>query len=147
MKSGTRRGMNLDVALVWIHVTANVFWIGSIVAVGMLVCAESVDAKTRGSLAADLYRKLAAPAFAVSFLAGAARLFSDPAYYFKQTHFMHLKLLFVLIVIALHHVIGARAKKLASGQATDAGPTKMLLGVLAVSAAIATFAVVFKLPA
>lgn len=139
--------MKLDVALVWIHVTANIFWIGAIVAVGLLVCADKVDAKLRGALAADIYKKVAAPAFGLSFLAGAGRLFADTAYYFKQTHFMHLKLLFALIVIGLHHVIGARAKKLASGEATDAGPTKALLGVLAVSAAIAVFAVVFKLPA
>lgn len=135
-----------DVALIWLHVTANLFWIGSITGVGLLVLAEGTEPKVRGALAASLYRRVAAPAFVVSFLAGAARLFADTAYYFKQTHFMHGKLLFAVIVIGLHHVIGARAKKLESGEASDAGPTKALLGALAVCAAAAAFSAIFKLP-
>ncbi len=144
--AATKRSMNTDVALVWLHVTANLFWIGGITAVGLLVLATSVDPKVRGGLAVTVYQRLAAPAFVVSFIAGTARLFSDTAYYFKQTHFMHGKLLFALIVIGLHHVIGARAKKLASGETTEPGPTKVLLGVLAGCAALAALTVIFKLP-
>jgi putative membrane protein len=138
--------MTADIALVWLHLTANLFWIGAITAVGALVLASGTEAKVRGALAASVYQKIAAPAFVVSFLAGAARLFSDTAYYFKATHFMHAKLLFAVIVIGLHHVIGARAKKLANGEASDAGPTKALLGVLVACAAAAAFTAIFKLP-
>ena len=52
----------------------------------------------RGQLATVIYQRLAAPAFVASFVAGMARLFSDTSYYFKQTHFMHAKLLFAVIV-------------------------------------------------
>jgi putative membrane protein len=138
MKAGT--------FLVWLHVTANIFWVGAIAAVALIVMAARFDAKLRGELASAIYQRLAAPAFVVSFVAGAARLFSDTGYYFKQTHFMHAKLLFAVIVIALHHVIGARAKKLARAEATDAGPTGALLVALAVFAAAATFTVIFRLP-
>ena len=65
-----------------------------------------------------------------------------------QTHAMaygwfHAKLLFALIVIGLHHVIGARAKKMAAGDA-DAGPTKVLGIVLAVCGALAAFVAVWR---
>ena len=73
-------------------------------------------------------------------------MFSDTGYYFKQTHFMHAKLLFALIVIGVHHVIGARAKRFASGETSDPGPVKALLGVLAFGAAAAAFTAIFKLP-
>ncbi|MBM4360496.1 MAG: hypothetical protein FJ096_20505 [Deltaproteobacteria bacterium] len=135
-----------DVALIWIHVTANLFWIGSITAVGALVLATNTDAKVRGALAASIYQRVAAPAFVVSFLAGSAKLFAHTVHYFKETHFMHAKLLFAVIVIGLHHVIGARAKKLATGEVADAGPTKALLAVLVASAALAAFTVIFELP-
>ncbi|MBM4374895.1 MAG: hypothetical protein FJ095_07405 [Deltaproteobacteria bacterium] len=138
--------MTGDTTLIWLHLTANLFWIGAITAVAALVLATGTDPKVRGALAAGVYQKVAAPAFVVSFLAGAARLFSDTAYYFKATHFMHAKLLFAVIVIGLHHVIGARAKKLASGEVRDEGPTKALLGVLIASAALAAFTAIFKLP-
>lgn len=136
--------MNADTVLIWSHVAANVFWIGAIAAVAVVILAEGPEPKVRGELAAAIYRRLAAPAFIVSFVAGAARLFSDPAYYFEQTHFMHAKLLLALIVIGLHHVIGARAKRLASGEAKDAGPTRILLAILAICAVGAVFTVRFK---
>ncbi len=139
--------MNLDLALIWLHVTANVFWIGAIAAVAVIMLAQSAEPKVRGALAAAVYRRLAAPAFVVSFLGGAARLFSDTTHYFKETHFMHAKLLFALIVIGIHHVLGARAKKLESGAVKDAGPTGALLATLAVCAAAAAFTALFHLPA
>lgn len=135
-----------DLALKWLHVTANLFWIGSITAVAVLVLATSIDAKVRGQIATGLYQRLAAPAFVASFIAGAARLFSETEYYFRTTHFMHAKLLFALIAIGLHHAIGARAKKLATGETVDVGPTRILLGGLAISAALAAATVIFKLP-
>jgi putative membrane protein len=144
--------MNADTVLTWLHVAANVFWIGAIAAVAVVIMVQGPDAaghphpepKVRGQLARAIYARLAAPAFVVSVAAGAARLFSDTAYYFKQTHFMHAKLLFAVVVIAVHHVIGARAKKLESGEAKDAGPTGILLGVLAVCAIAAVFTVRFR---
>ena len=107
--------MKLETAFVWLHVVGNVFWIGSIVAVGMLLLAEAADPKTRGELARGLYLRIAVPAFAVSLTAGLTRLLMDTSYYFTEHHWMHGKLAFALGVIALHHVIGARAKKLAAG--------------------------------
>jgi putative membrane protein len=135
--------------LVAIHVTANVVWIGSILAVGRLLAAAEGDAKIRGVLARRVYRSLAVPAFATSFVAGALRLALSPDYYFVATHFMHAKLLLALVVIALHHVIGGRAKKAAAAAgdaaaaATGTSAPALELG-LAVAAAGAIFLAVMK---
>jgi putative membrane protein len=137
--------MKPDLTLVWLHVTGNLFWIGAIVAVAIVILADKGDAKLRGELAHKIYLRAAVPAFVVSFFAGAIRLMMDASLYMKQP-WMHAKLLFVLIVIGLHHVIGARAKKLANGDVDSAGPTKTLAIVLAVCAALAAFFVVTKMP-
>lgn len=136
----------LDLALIWLHVTGNVVWIGSILAVAAILTASVADAKARGELGQRVYVHVAVPAFVLSFVAGTARLLLDPRYYLVSHHWMHGKLLFALAVIALHHIIGARARKLARGTVQDAGPTAIMAAVLAVSAVVAVFFAIFKLP-
>ena len=140
----------MDLALIWLHVSGNLVWIGAILAVGVAILASASKAgearKAGAEIAVTIYQRLAVPAFVVSFVAGAIRLFMDPGFYLKQHHWMHAKLPLALAVIALHHVIGARAKKLALGTVQDAGPTAILTVALAVSAAGAAFFVISKLP-
>jgi len=59
---------------------------------------------------------------------------------------MHAKLPLALGVIALHHVIGGRAKKLARGTVQDGGPAAILTVALAVLAVLAAFVAIFKVP-
>jgi protoporphyrinogen IX oxidase len=134
----------MDTLLIWLHVVGNLVWIGAILAVGVTILGKAGDAKTRGEIALGIYMRLAVPAFVTSFVFGMARLLSDPSYYLKQHHWMHAKLLLALIVIALHHVIGARAKKLARGTVQDAGPAAILTAVLAVAAVGAAFFAIYK---
>lgn len=136
----------MDLLLVWLHVVGNLVWIGAILAVGVTILGKAGDPKTRGEIALGIYKSLAVPAFVISFVAGAARLLSDPAFYLKQHHWMHAKLPLALTVIALHHVIGGRAKKLARGTVQDAGPAAILTTVLAVAAVGAAFFAIFKVP-
>lgn len=127
-----------------LHVAANVVWIGSILAVGRIIEVNEGDAKIRGALALKVYKGLAVPAFGVSFVAGVVRLLLNPDYYFVQTHFMHAKLLFALVVIGLHHVMGARAKKVANGDADAAAAVPALtLGILG-AAVLVVFLAVMK---
>jgi putative membrane protein len=137
--------MKVDLALIWLHVVGNVFWIGSIVAVAVVLLADKPDAKARGALAHMLYLRLAAPAFVLSFVAGLARFMMDIGSYGK-TPWMHIKLTFALVAIGLHHVIGARAKKMANGDAADAGPTRGLMIGLAVCVVAAVFLVIMRIP-
>jgi putative membrane protein len=117
-----------------LHVLVNLFWIGGIVAVGLVLSAKGAPPKERGALAHFVYRRLAAPAFGISFLLGLGRLALSPAYYFKLTHFMHLKLTLALAVIALHHILGARARRAAAGDATAVEGTGRLVSALALLA-------------
>ncbi len=135
----------MDLALIWLHVSGNIVWIGSIMAVGVVLLGKA-DPKARGEIAYDIYRRLAVPSFVVSFVCGAVRLGLDPKYYLKDHHWMHGKLTLALAVIALHHVIGARAKKTAQGTVQEPGPAGMLTAILAVAAIGAAFFAIFKLP-
>lgn len=125
--------------LLVLHVTLDLVWIGSILSVAALLLppADGVDA-ARGKLALELYKRIAVPAFVGAFLFGAARLSLDLRLYFVQTHFMHAKLTLALVVIALHHMIGARARRVANDPKTPSGPVRgwavtLLLGAAAVS--------------
>jgi putative membrane protein len=117
-----------------LHVLCNLFWIGSIVSVGLILAAKVASAQERGALAHLVYRRVSAPAFGLSFLFGLGRLALSPAFYFKVTHFMHLKLTLALGVIALHHVLGARARRAAAGEAGAVNGAGRLLAGLAVLA-------------
>ncbi|HRI63207.1 MAG TPA: CopD family protein [Polyangium sp.] len=133
-------------ALVWLHIVGNLVWIGSILAVAATLTGQSGEAKIRGELGLRIYKSLAVPAFVLSFVAGTVRLAMDTKHYLVEHHWMHGKLLFALVVIGIHHVIGARAKKLAHGTVQDAGPTATMAIVLLVSAIIAAFFVIFQVP-
>jgi protoporphyrinogen IX oxidase len=135
-----------QIALVWLHIVGNLVWIGSILAVAATITGQAGEAKIRGELGLRIYRALSVPAFVTSFVAGTARLLMDTKYYLSEHHWMHGKLLFALIVIGIHHVIGGRAKKLARGSVQDAGPTATMAAVLLVSAIIAAFFVIFRVP-
>jgi putative membrane protein len=136
--------MRSDAVLVWLHVIGNLFWIGAVAAAGLLLVVEHGERVPRAELALILHRRLAMPAFVLSFVAGTARLALEPRYYFVEHHWMHGKLVFALAAIALHHVLGARARKIARG--APVGPARALVAAFAVCAAAAAFFVLLRLP-
>jgi protoporphyrinogen IX oxidase len=128
----------LESLLVTIHVIANLIWIGSIVSVGVLLSTATPENAQGNALAArKIYLSLSTPAFGVSFLFGLARL-SMSASTYMHLHWFHAKLTFALAVIALHHVIGAKAKRAAAAVNNDA-PRSMHSGK---SSAILTSALI-----
>jgi putative membrane protein len=139
--------MDTRTLLVVLHVTANLVWIGSIASVGWLTAAaagqEPAAAKLVGDLAYRLYRKAAVPAFLASFAFGVLRLAADAGAY-MQLHWFHGKLTFALGVIALHHVIGAKARKTAAGSMQAPASSAILVGVLLVCAFGSVLFVLFK---
>src|SRR4029079_16065275 len=102
------------------------------------------ELKARAAVAREIYRKLAAPAFGISFIAGVAPLVLDADLYFVQTKYMHANLLFALIAIGLHHVIGAKAKRAAGPESKEPGNVAVLAAILLVSAGAAAFFVLLK---
>lgn len=131
-------------ALRVIHVIADLFWIGSICAVALLLAKGPGDARQRGGSARLIYQTIAVPSFVAAFLAGAILLGTNLLLYFKTTHYMHGKLPLTIGVIAIHHILGSRAKKMEAGEIQDAGSALQLGGALAVMAVLATGLVMLK---
>jgi putative membrane protein len=137
--------------LLALHVTANLVWIGSITCVGWLLFTAGgaskgstpADAKTIADLAARIYRRIATPAFAVSFAFGLTQLVLRFDYYMKA-HWFHGKLTFALVVIALHHIIGAKSKRAASGSVQPGGSGAILTVALLVCAFATVVFAVYK---
>jgi putative membrane protein len=137
-------GSVLFTTLVAVHVAANLVWIGSILSVAVAMVARTEDPRAGAQIAYELYRRLATPAFVVSFIAGVTRLVIDLQLYFVTTKYMHGKLLFAAIVIALHHMIGGRAKAVSTGRRSTPGPVGVQALMLFISAIAATLFVIFK---
>ena len=130
--------------LVGFHVAANLVWIGSILSVAFTLMTRTGDLRVGAQIAYELYRKLAIPAFVVSFVTALARLLMSIELYFVETKYMHGKLLFAAIVIVLHHVIGGSAKAVAGGRRSSPGPVGVLAFLLGTSAVAATLFVIMK---
>jgi len=111
----------LNWILLYLHLLANLVWIGSILALALILHAGPASPRERGALGRRLQRSLAEPAFGISFLAGSSRLLLNYEYYFLQTKFMPVKLALALGVIAIHYALAARARHLEGGQRKDDG--------------------------
>jgi putative membrane protein len=134
----------LENTLVAIHVMANLVWIGTIASVGWLTAAAAkADNRDAAKLAHNLYLRAAVPAFLASFAFGVSRLLLAPKYY-MSAHWFHGKLTGVIIVIALHHVIGSKAKKVAAGSMQAGRSGGILVGALLAAAFLSVACVVLK---
>ena len=130
--------------LVSLHLFANMVWIGSISSVGALVSfASQTGAVERGRLALLPYRFLATPAFLASLTLGVTCLALDPSRMLLRLPSMHAKLTLAAAVIVIHHWIGIRARKMASGL-SESGPPKFALPLLIACAAFAAWLAVVK---
>lgn len=139
-----RRVSGLFSTLVFLHVVGDVVWIGSILAVAVVLTSRHGSAVQRGEMALEIYKKLSNPGFITAFSAGVVRLVMSAKLYFVATHYMHGKLLLALLVIGLHHALGARAKKMATGAKPDAGPAGTLAVVLLVCTVGVVLLVILK---
>jgi uncharacterized membrane protein len=128
----------LDITVLVLHVTANVVWVGALLAALVLVGMAAEDAQARGRMALRVYRTLAVPGFVGSLVFGVARLGLDWRHYLVTTHYMHVKLVLVVFAIILHHFVGARVRRMArDGQPVGApGWTALAFGAMAVGSII-----------
>ena len=127
--------------LLVLHIAGNLLWIGGIAGVAVALGMKGPSAPRR-EIALRIYRRLAVPGFIASLVGGAAILAMDTSLYLAQTRWMHPKLTFVLVVIALHHILGARAKRL-----SDDEPVKAASGMgvaLVICAVCAAFLALTK---
>lgn len=136
----------LPQVLVALHVFSVILWIGSITSAGWMLANRSSaptpeQGKSAAELALGLYRRVAAPAFVLAFATGLTRVLMDKDAYLKA-HWFHGKLTLALVVIALHHVLGARAAKVVKAEAARADELAKPAGMLTGSLVFCAFGVV-----
>lgn len=136
---------SLSAAVLAAHVLANLVWIGALLSETVLLgqTAWLSDPAEAGALARRVHTRLAIPAFLVSVAAGLVRLL--PARHAYATMpWMYAKLGFAIAVIVLHHMIGARARRVAGGNVHAAQGTWMLGVFVFVAAAGAVLFAIAK---
>lgn len=111
--------MRADLAVLVLHMAGNVVWVGALLGVVALLWGGGGEAG--GKAALRVYRLVAVPGFLVSFCFGVGRLLLDWKYYLVTTHYMHAKLVLVVVAIGLHHVVGAGAKRASGGAQVGGG--------------------------
>lgn len=134
--------------LVAVHIIGNVVWIGSLLAVALLVAHAPWTAEPAevARLARRVHNRLAIPGFLTSFLAGGARIWLMPAAY-AHAYWLHAKLGLALLVIVFHHVIGGRARRVAQGRVeAAAGVDWVGLATLVCAAGAVVLGVAKSLP-
>lgn len=117
-------------------------WIGSISAVGASLAAEFSPVAERANVALWIYRRLAVPSFVLSLLIGLGCLILDPSRSILKIPSMHVKLTLAAGVIALHHWIGAAARRMASGRRVTPFPVSVVVLLLVFAAAASLLGVV-----
>ncbi len=135
-------------AFIAAHVLANLVWIGALLSEALLLARAAwlSDPAQAGVFARRIHLSLAVPAFLASLGAGGARLFYAHREYAAMP-WMYAKLAFAVGVIVMHHLIGARARRVADGE-VEAASSAWALGwlTLALSAGAVLFAVAKSIP-
>jgi putative membrane protein len=118
--------------LLVIHVLGFTLWISGLLMAGFVLLrhiGETVP-ETRASLAGIEKLGLRALADPGAFLAilGGILLVSTNSSYYLHARWLHIKLVFVLFLIALHVIVGTRSKAFASGRISlDPGYVRLLV--------------------
>jgi uncharacterized membrane protein len=125
-----------------VHIIGFTFWVGGLFAVALFLSAAGDEPGARAKIGA-IARKVATGTDAAAGLAivGGIGVLAQRAYDLHQP-WMHMKLTFVVGLIAVHGIVRVRAKKLANG-----GPAPKMTAAIAVAAlAVAIIAVVILKP-
>jgi uncharacterized membrane protein len=135
----------LTTGLVAAHVLANVVWIGALLSECLLIgrARFMADGAEVGGLARRVHTRLAVPAFLASFGFGVARIAMAPQLYLHLP-WMHVKLAFAAGVIVLHHVVGARSRRVAGGALAEGSGGPFIGAVVFLCAAVAVLLGVAK---
>ena len=134
--------MDGSVYALTLHVIGFTFWVGGLFAVALFLSAAGDDAGTQARVGAVARRvAIAADVGAALAIAGGLTVLMMRSYLLHQP-WMHMKLTFVVGLLAVHGIVRVRAKKLAGG-----GPAPKMTAAIGVAAlAVAIIAVVLLKP-
>jgi putative membrane protein len=117
--------------LLVLHVFGFTLWISGLLMTSLVLLRHVgvADPQARASLAGIeklSLRALADPGATLAILAGILLIMSNSPYYL-HARWLHIKLIFVLFLIALHVIVGTRSKAFSSGRITlDRGYVRLL---------------------
>lgn len=117
--------------LLVLHVFGFTLWISGLLMTSLVLLRHvgAADPQTRSSLGGIeklSLRALADPGATLAILAGILLIMSNRPYYL-HARWLHIKLIFVLLLIALHVIVGTRSKAFAAGRITlDRGYVRLL---------------------
>jgi putative membrane protein len=117
--------------LLVLHVFGFTLWISGLLMTSLVLLRHVgvADPQARASLAGIeklSLRALADPGATLAILAGILLIMSNSPYYL-HARWLHIKLIFVLLLIALHVIVGTRSKAFSSGRITlDRGYVRLL---------------------
>ena len=107
-------------ALLVVHIFGIVFWVSGLLVTSMALTRHTQETSPEAKQALArleriFLRGLADPGALLVILAGISLIMTKPSYYLHAP-WLHIKLTFVLLLIALHGIVAVRAKRFASGQ-------------------------------
>jgi len=117
--------------LLVLHVLGFTLWISGLLMASLVLLRHVgvADPQARASLAGIEklgLRALADPGATLAILAGILLIMTNSPYYL-HARWLHIKFIFVLLLIALHVIVGTRSKAFSSGRITlDRGYVRLL---------------------
>jgi putative membrane protein len=107
-------------ALLVVHVFGLVFWVSGLLVTSMTLTRHTQESspEARQALARlerIFLRGLADPGALLTILAGIGLIMTNSSYYLRAP-WLHIKLTFVVLLIALHGVVAVRTKRFATGR-------------------------------
>jgi protoporphyrinogen IX oxidase len=117
--------------LLVLHVLGFTLWISGLLMTSLVLLRHVgvADPQARSSLAGIeklSLRGLADPGATLAILAGILLIMTNSPYYL-HARWLHIKFIFVLLLIALHVIVGTRSKAFSSGRITlDRGYVRLL---------------------
>jgi protoporphyrinogen IX oxidase len=117
--------------LLVVHIFGFTLWICGLLMTSLVLLRHiaATDSETRASLAGIeklSLRGLADPGATLAILAGILLITTNSSYYL-HARWLHIKFIFVLLLIAVHVIVGTRSKAFASGRITlDRGYVRLL---------------------
>lgn len=121
--------------LLALHVFGFTLWISGLLMTSLVLLRHTAlaDPQARSALAAIeklSLRGLADPGATLAILAGILLIMSNSPYYL-HARWLHIKFIFVLLLIALHVIVATRSKAFSSGRITlDRGYVRLLSVVI-----------------
>jgi putative membrane protein len=107
-------------ALLVVHIFGIIFWVSGLLVTSMALTRHTQEASAEAKQALArlerIYlRGLADPGALLVILAGVSLIMTKPSYYLHAP-WLHIKLTFVLLLIALHGMVAVRTKALGEGR-------------------------------